>query len=98
MEARGGQRGTSVHSCCLQLNTAKYGSEQEFSVEILPVPPKSILALLGMEWGGLPTTASGRVYVSAFGLHWHGGRLVQLPSGFAAGGWSSSHAHSCLST
>ena len=33
------------YSCCLQLNTTKYGAEQEFSVEILPVPPKYILAL-----------------------------------------------------
>ena len=33
------------YSCCLQLNTTKYGAEQEFSVEILPVPPNSLLAL-----------------------------------------------------
>ena len=46
------------YSCCLQLNTTKYGAEQEFSVEILPVPPKYILAL--QAWFG-----------SASHWHWH---------------------------
>ena len=43
------------YSCCLQLNTTKYGAEQEFSVEILPVPPKSILAL--QAWFGSASLA-----------------------------------------
>jgi len=58
------------YSCCLQLNTTKYGAEQEFSVEILPVPPKYILAL--QAWFGsasLPLALALPLPLAVAGCH-----------------------------